>query len=150
MNTLLVTTLTGLKPQIDQADAKVQFKDLPSCVGDKTLVAELFHSIILNALENLGTPPNSSKTGLIRIWGQYSGSRIVYHIQDNGIGIAAEEFEKIFEMFYRSDPKSTKDGLGLAIVKDIVARHNGRIWLKSTYTKGSTFSIALPAKSFQN
>jgi signal transduction histidine kinase len=196
MNTLLVTTLTALKPQINQAGAKVQFKDLPSCVGDKTLVADVFSSIILNALENQNTsnsqtvpenssiprsqngqinlnahknnrtpknlnihgnihssgdsssPRNSAKTPLIRIWGQYSGSQIVYHIQDNGAGIAAEEFEKIFEMFYRINPKSTKDGLGLAIVKEIVARHNGRIWLKSTYAKGSTFSIALPAKSF--
>ncbi len=142
MNTLVVSVLTSLKPKIDEAGARVQFKDLPSCVGDDGLVRELFVAIVSNAIENL----SPDRGGLIRIWGQYAGSRIIYCVEDNGVGIAAEEFENIFEMFYRVDVNSHREGLGLAIVRDIVSRHKGRIWLKSTLGKGSTFSVALPAR----
>lgn len=142
MNTLLISALTALKHEIHEAGAKVMFKDIPCCVGDDGLVREMFRALISNSIENL----SPDRDGLIRIWGQYAGSRNIYCIEDNGIGIAAEEFEDIFEMFYRIKKGTGKQGIGLALVKDVVSRHNGRIWLKSTPGKGSTFSVALPAR----
>lgn len=142
MNTLLISVLTSLKPEIHGAPARVQFKDIPCCVGDDGRVREMFRALISNSIENL----SPDRDGLIRIWGQYAGSRNIYCVEDNGIGIAAEEFEDIFEMFYRIDNGSGKQGIGLAIVKDVASKHNGRIWLKSTPGKGSTFSVALPAR----
>ena len=142
MNTLLISVLTALKPEIHEAAAKVMFKDIPCCVGDDGLVRELFRALISNSIENL----SPDRDGVIRIWGQHAGSRIIYSIEDNGVGIEAEEFEDIFEMFYRIKKGTGKQGIGLAIVKDVVSKHNGRIWLKSTPGKGSTFSVALPAR----
>ncbi|MCK5174102.1 MAG: HAMP domain-containing histidine kinase, partial [Planctomycetes bacterium] len=142
MNTLLISVLTSLKPEIHEASAKVMFMDIPCCFGDDSLVREMFRALITNSIENL----SPDRDGLIRIWGQHAGSRVIYCIEDNGAGIAAEEFEDIFEMFYRIKKGTGKQGIGLSLVKDVVSRHNGRIWLKSTPGKGSTFSVALPAR----
>lgn len=74
----------------------------------------------------------------------------VISIKDEGIGIAKEHFEKIFERFYRIDESRTKQtggtGLGLSIVKKIVSLHNGKIELKSELNKGSEFILLIPSK----
>lgn len=70
---------------------------------------------------------------------------MVYTIQDNGIGIAAEHQQGIYKLFHRLDPRrGSGEGLGLAIVRRVLDRHGGRIWLESEVGKGSTFFIALP------
>ena len=67
---------------------------------------------------------------------------------DNGLGIAPEHLERVFERFYRADKARSREaggtGLGLAIVKHIVQSHGGEVFLKSEVDKGSTFSFTLP------
>ncbi len=75
---------------------------------------------------------------------------VVLSVADEGLGIAAEEQELIFERFYRgmssmSHQKTNGVGLGLSIVEQIVKAHNGSISLKSTPGSGSVFSVRLPA-----
>ena len=74
------------------------------------------------------------------------GGRHLYCVQDNGVGIAEEELDKIFELYYRIQPSSPRQGLGLALVRRIVEKHSGRLWVSSTPGKGSqfTFSLAKP------
>ena len=66
-------------------------------------------------------------------------------MEDNGVGIAPENQEKIFGIFKQLNRESTGEGLGLAIVKRIVERHDGRIRVESKPGKGSRFFISLPA-----
>jgi signal transduction histidine kinase len=67
-------------------------------------------------------------------------------VEDDGIGIAPEHQNKIYELFHRLDPKATQgEGLGLAITRRILDRHTGKIWVKSEQGKGSTFFVSLPA-----
>ena len=69
-------------------------------------------------------------------------------VRDNGIGIAAEHHETIFEIFRRvpeGDGGGTGSGMGLAIVRRIVEGHGGRVWVESVRGMGATFRVRLPA-----
>lgn len=66
-------------------------------------------------------------------------------IEDNGIGIEAAHQDKIFSMFYRATAHGQGSGLGLYIVQEALEKIGGRITFQSEYTKGSRFTIALPA-----
>ena len=111
-------------------------------MGDPDLVEQLWRELIVNALQNL----SPHRRGKVRVWGWEEGGRHLYCVQDNGVGIAEEELDKIFELFYRVDPASKRQGLGLALVRRIVEKHSGRLWVSSTPGKGSqfTFSLAKP------
>lgn len=70
-------------------------------------------------------------------------------VEDEGIGIKAEDLAYVFERFYKADKARTRDetignGLGLAIVKNIIEAHNGTVDVQSTYGKGSIFSFIIP------
>jgi signal transduction histidine kinase len=69
-------------------------------------------------------------------------------VSDTGIGISAEDREKIFDEFYRTggavDTKEQGTGLGLSICRGIVQAHGGRIWVESQQGKGSKFIFTLP------
>ena len=74
--------------------------------------------------------------------------QIEISVTDTGVGIAADELDKVFEKFYRSaDPRvqeQTGTGLGLALSQEVVRLHGGRITVESEINKGSTFSMTLP------
>ena len=82
---------------------------------------------------------------MIRFRGQEEPDRVVYSIEDNGIGIAAQHQDSIYRVFHRLDPqRGTGEGLGLTIVRRILDRHRGKIWVESEPNKGSTFYLSLP------
>jgi len=72
----------------------------------------------------------------------------VVQVSDTGVGIPAEEQERIFQPYYQinqdREGKKTGSGLGLAITKSLVELHGGKIWLKSIVGQGSTFTFSLP------
>jgi len=74
-------------------------------------------------------------------------------VADEGLGIPSSERERIFEKFYRLDPQQTRgvggSGLGLYICRELVERMNGRIEVDSEPGRGSRFTVALPAASFE-
>jgi signal transduction histidine kinase len=78
------------------------------------------------------------------------GDQAKISIQDDGIGIPAEEQEAIFEKFKRGDQARARGirgtGIGLAMVDDIVRGHDGRLEIESEVGQGSTFTIVLPLK----
>jgi two-component system sensor histidine kinase SenX3 len=71
-------------------------------------------------------------------------------VEDQGIGIAPHDVDRIFERFYRADQARSRStggtGLGLAIVKHIATNHGGRVDVSSTLGGGSTFTLRLPAR----
>ncbi|MDH7597947.1 MAG: PAS domain-containing sensor histidine kinase [Methanothrix sp.] len=68
----------------------------------------------------------------------------VFCIRDNGIGIPENQREKVFELFYKVDPKSDGTGVGLTIVKRIIEVHGGRIWVESDGCSWTAFCFTLP------
>jgi PAS domain S-box-containing protein len=77
---------------------------------------------------------------------------IIFQIRDTGIGMTAEQQNKIFQLFTQIDDSATRKyggmGLGLVITKNFIERMGGAIFVDSEYGKGSTFTIELPAKVY--
>ncbi len=84
--------------------------------------------------------------GTLRIhWQATDDGAVVVSVSDSGVGIEAEDLERIFEPFYTTKSPGSGTGLGLSIVRSIVEAHGGGLTAESTPGKGSTFLLRLPA-----
>nr|WP_312875327.1 ATP-binding protein [Allocatelliglobosispora scoriae] len=101
-----------------------------------------------NLVENAIAYSEEGSTVVVTINGDTH--RVKIRVADHGIGIAADEVDRVFERFYRSDRARSRatggTGLGLAIVKHIATNHGGRVEVTSTLGGGSTFTLRLPAR----
>ena len=114
---------------------------LPSCAGDPSQINRVFSNLLANGLKFL----DESRPGQIRIYGKSQNNKSIYCIEDNGIGIASEHQEKIFQIFYQNEPNNREgEGIGLTIVHRIIEKHNGKVWVESEPGKGSKFFVSLP------
>jgi two-component system phosphate regulon sensor histidine kinase PhoR len=108
----------------------------------------LLEQAVLNLLDN--ALKYSPKGSPVAVSCTTDHDEFLIQIQDQGIGIAEADINRIFERFYRVDKahsaKIGGTGLGLAIVKHIIAAHHGRITVKSSPGTGSIFTIHLPAR----
>ncbi len=143
MNTILANVTSSMEYQIKQAGAAVKIESLPPCLGDASQINQVFTNILNNAIKYL----DDTRPGMIHIYASKAkNGQNTYCVEDNGVGIAPEHQDKIFEIFYRLEPdKKTGEGLGLTIVKHILERHNGKIWVKSKPGVGSKFFVSLPS-----
>jgi signal transduction histidine kinase len=70
---------------------------------------------------------------------------MIYCVSDNGIGIASEYQDRVFDLYHQLEPESGNgEGLGLSIVRSIVEKHGGRAWIDAEEGIGSRFLVALP------
>jgi len=142
MNKIMGDIATSFEYQAKEAGIILKVDALPACVGDETQINQVFSNLIDNALKYR----KPSQPGVIAIGGGRENGEAVYYVEDDGIGIAPEHQDKIYELFHRLDPKATQgEGLGLAITRKILDRHAGKIWVKSEHGRGSTFFVSLPA-----
>jgi len=140
MEATLQWALLNLKTAIEQSHATVTCDNLPSVRGDQAQVANLFQNLISNAIKyRRDGPPR------VHVSARQADGEWVFSVSDNGIGIAPEFHECVFEMFKRLQQGSEVpgSGLGLAICRKIVEHHGGRIWLESKPGSGSTFYFTL-------
>jgi len=146
MNALFSKTLKNLDFQIKEAQCKIHMNPLPQCYGDATLLDQLMENIISNALKYA----DSERALEITVDAKKIHNRVVYTIRDTGKGIAQKHLEKIWDVFYRIDPRSGKtgEGIGLSLVKQIAEKHKGKVWAESEENKGTTFYIELHNRTF--
>ena len=113
---------------------------LPVVYGDRVQLSQLFQNLLGNAIKY-----RSERTPEIRVSAERSGDDWIFSVHDNGIGIAGEHHEKIFEIFGRLHHRDEYPGtgIGLAICHRIVERHGGRIWVESEEGSGSTFHFTI-------
>ena len=140
---LLKTVLRSLQVAIEESAAQISCDPLPSVIGDATQLAQLFQNLIANAIKF-----RRSQAPAIHIGVEEKNGAWQFSVQDNGIGIAPEYFDRIFVLFQRLHGRAAYPGtgMGLAICKKIVERHGGTIWLKSEAGSGSTFFFIIPRK----
>jgi len=142
MNRLIADIVQSMEFQLKETQAHLEVDDLPGGMGDAEQINQVFSNLLDNTLKYLD--PNRS--GVIKVSGILEGKRVIYSVKDNGIGIAQEHHDKIFELFQQIDPSAQYgEGLGLTIARRIVNRHNGQLWVKSIPGQGSEFFVALSA-----
>lgn len=141
MNRCLSNVVNTLEFQTKEAGVMIDIASLPPCHGDVVQINQVFSNLIGNALKFL----DPARPGMLKIWGKIQENQSIYCIEDNGIGIASEHQEHIFEIFHRLNPtQNSGEGLGLTIVRRILERHNGSIRVESELGRGSKFYVTLP------
>lgn len=108
--------------------------------GDRDQLLRTFNNLIKNAIE----AASSKRKCLIRISVTMEGEEVLIAVQDNGEGIAPDVRKKLFEPNFTT--KSSGTGLGLAFVKRAVENMGGKITYKTTFGKGTTFTIRFPRR----
>lgn len=135
--------LANLGLAVSESQATITRSPLPAVIADPRQLARVFQNLISNSLKfrAAGRPP------VIHVSAQARNGEQVFAIQDNGIGIAAGDLQRIFEIFQRlhSRDEYPGTGIGLPLCKRILERQGGRIWAESRPGSGSTFFFSLPA-----
>ncbi|WP_434035530.1 PAS domain-containing sensor histidine kinase [Formosa sp. 4Alg 33] len=111
---------------------------LPTVVGNKTKLQQLFQNLISNAIKFI-----DKETGYIEIDFEDLDTHYKFSIKDNGVGIDKKFHHKIFKIFHALNKSKDSTGIGLSIVKKIVELHEGEIWLDSETAVGTTFFFTL-------
>ncbi|MCP4359746.1 MAG: GAF domain-containing protein [Chloroflexi bacterium] len=145
----IVSQIVGghLEGRIQHEDKNMRVKtniapSLPLANADQARVTQILTNLLDNAFNY--TPEN----GEIIIVVKAKNNFIFITVQDTGIGISAENMDKIFDRFFRADDamvqKVSGTGLGLAIVRSLIEMHGGRLIVESELGKGSNFTFTLP------
>ncbi len=139
LNQLVQETLEMLAPP-----ASIQItvtNELPTVVGERARLRQVFQNLLDNALKFMDKPQ-----GWVRIGCADAGDYWLFSVADNGPGIAAKYYAKIFQIFQTLVPRDEFEstGIGLALVKKIVELNEGKVWVESTVGAGSTFYFTLP------
>jgi signal transduction histidine kinase len=134
------------KSFMPEKKVKIQAKigKLPEIEVDADRTMQVLRNLLNNAIKF--SPDKSS----VELTAEHHGEHILFSVRDYGIGISAEDQAKLFVPFFQAENTLYRNyggtGLGLAICKGIVTAQNGKIWVESELSKGSTFYFTVPLK----
>jgi len=137
--------VASFRPQLDARQVEVVIADeWPLVRGDRLRLAQVYANLLDNAVKYIG----DGSQPRVEIGHRQRHGATEFYVKDNGIGIAPENHQKVFEIFRRvNDPRVKAvagSGIGLSIVQKIVQVHGGRVWVESEVGQGSTFVFTLP------
>lgn len=140
---LLETAAERMRAQAERAGLTLHVEaaaDLPPARADATRLEQVLVNLIHNAIKF--TPPG----GEVHLSAAVEGAFVRFSVRDTGVGIPADDLERVFERFYKADRARSGGGtgLGLSISRRIVEAHGGRIWAESKEGRGSTFHFVIP------
>ncbi len=139
---VLADVRDALAAPIEETGARIEAGELPSVLGDESLLRSLFQNLLANSLRFHGEDPPVVRISSQRLDGDWE-----IEISDNGIGIEPEYAERVFLIFQRLHGRDAYEGsgIGLALARKIVEYHGGRIWLDTDRAGGASFRFTLPA-----
>jgi two-component system phosphate regulon sensor histidine kinase PhoR len=128
---------------------RTQLGDEPLAVfGDEEALRQALTNLIDNAIKY------SRDGGSVEVRGSVEDQQVIVTVSDDGVGIPADEQDRVFERFYRVDKARSREvggtGLGLSIVKHVALSHGGSVSVSSSLGQGSSFRIELPASTAQS
>lgn len=137
----LAIALENLHRDIEVSRARIEYDPLPTIQVESRAASQLFQNLLSNALKYR----RPDVLLLVQITVTRQEDMWQFAVRDNGIGIAPEWLERIFQPMQRQQGLNVSgSGIGLATCKKIVTRAGGRIWVESTPGLGSTFFFTLP------
>jgi signal transduction histidine kinase len=133
MDRELIRENISLQLTLDQA--------LPTIVADRLQMQQVLINLFTNAIQSLQATQGRARHIAIRSLPQ-EGQDVLLDLSDNGIGIAAERMDQIFDVFFTTKAKG--NGMGLSLCRTIVEKHGGRLWASQGEEHGATFHLQLP------
>lgn len=139
---ILGKVISNLTIAIEENGAIITSDRLPGIYADEAQFIQLFQNLISNSIKFRG-----SEQPVIHVSAERKDAEWLFSVRDNGIGIAPEYKDRIFNIFQRLHGREYPGvGIGLSVCRRIVERHGGRIWLESEVGKGTSFYFTIPAE----
>ena len=133
-------SLRIVEPQAEDQNiviSLIERENVPQILGDAEVLRSVFSNLFINAVQAM-----EKSGGNLNVVVSLEENFVKIEVADKGIGIPAENLDKIFEPYFST--KETGTGLGLAIVKKIIDDHNGTIEVESASNEGTKFTVILP------
>ncbi|WP_370327607.1 sensor histidine kinase [Euzebya sp.] len=143
LSDVVAAVVADLDDLAGRRDARVSFGQLPTVRGDRGLLYHLVSAVMRNALTHGG----AQVTPTVVVTGRRLGTDWVVQVADDGEGMSASEWERVFDLFDEDADREAGQGLGLSTAKRVVERHGGRIWMEEASGGGTVVSFTLPAAS---
>jgi signal transduction histidine kinase len=138
---LIQNIVQSLAHQIEVCNITMTIGDLPTVVTDRTALEQIFGNLIDNAIKYR----EPARAGEIVVFAEHGSDEVVFHVRDNGRGMAKDDIPRAFEVFRRVGKQDVSgEGMGLAYVKTLIRSLGGRIWCDSEPGVGTTFSFTIP------
>ncbi len=144
---LLQEIVGSLAHQIQSRNIALKTGPLPRITSDRAAIEQIFGNLLDNAIKYL----DPQRPGHIEVSAEETADATLFHVRDNGRGIAEDDMDKVFAPFRRAGPQDVPgEGMGLAFVRTLLHRLDGRIDCHSLFGVGTTFSFALPKVKSEN
>jgi len=148
-NAAVAAVAKNLAVRIKAAGAQLEIKPLPQAWLDRQRLTGLFEALLKNALSH-GRPADPKVTQVIRVEGERTDAASRYSVSDNGPGIASDYLERVFGIFERLAPASSRiddesgTGIGLSIARRIIESRHGKIWIENQTQGGIKVIFEIP------
>ncbi len=141
-NQLVEEIIRDLEFQINETQIVISLDDLPIIKADPLGIRQVFQNLITNAIKF------RTKNGNPQVWVSCKSDKQghTFEIKDNGLGIAPQFQNQIFNIFQRLHSKNEIEGtgIGLSLCKKVIELHKGKIWVESILGRGSSFFFIIP------
>jgi signal transduction histidine kinase len=144
LNDVVLDTASLLDRELAAINVSVDLsldEALPPIRADRVQMQRVLVNIFTNAIESLRAISDRPRRIAVRST-LVAGQDVLLQVSDTGAGIASEDMEHIFDVFFTT--KATGTGLGLALCRTIVEEHGGRLWASQGEPHGATFNLQLP------
>jgi light-regulated signal transduction histidine kinase (bacteriophytochrome) len=143
-NEVVKHVIVNLGEMVTENNAKIIYSQLPRLKGSEVELKRIFRNLIGNAIKFR----KKDVDPVVEIKVKETEEEFVFAVIDNGVGIEAKYFKKLFVIFQRLESSTDYPGtgIGLATCKKIATLHKGRIWVESKVNKGSVFYFTVSKK----